>query len=51
MRSRLATLTMALFLLSSGVAFGASKTHKKAKTSHAHKTHHAMQHTKQAKKK
>jgi hypothetical protein len=51
MRSRFATLSLALFLLSSGVAFGAAKKHtKKTTASHAHKTHHAMKHTKKAKK-
>ena len=49
MRSRFVTLSMALFLLSSGVAFGASKTTKKVHTSH--KAHHAMTHTKKATKK
>jgi topoisomerase IA-like protein len=49
MRSRLVTLSMALFLLSSGVAFGASKTKKKATS--AHKTHHSMTHNKKANKK
>jgi len=47
MRSRFATLTMALFLLSSGVAFGAAK---KAAKKASHKTHHAMTHNKKAKK-
>jgi len=46
MQSKLVTFSMALFLLSTGVAFGASKTTKKANTSH--KTHHAMTHTKKA---
>lgn len=49
MRSRFATLSLAFFLLSSGVAFGAAKKHAK-KTTHAHKTHHAMSHTKKTKK-
>jgi hypothetical protein len=46
MRSKLVSLSMALFLLSTGVAFGASKTTKKANTSH--KTHHSMTHKKKA---
>jgi len=47
MRSRFAALSLAFFLLSSGVAFGAAK---KSTKSHKHKTHHAMTHTKKAKK-